>query len=222
MANAMAIVRRGFVLDRRKVLSYAFLTALTMSFGSGCSSFQTICSTEWMKSPWGDQEPQQAVSHVLSRWENNVRTTNNNQAGGAPIVGLAGRVYLMNETMGQNVNAQGELLVQLFDMTAAGPDSPPQKILEVRYDPIALKQLKRKDLIGEGYTLFLPWENFNPAIKKVQVQVSYQPKNGTPQYGDPTMVSLQTDQPLPSLTQQNIVPAAHYQPTGPSVNNTRR
>ncbi len=188
------------------------LIAVALSFGFGCSSFQTICSTDWMKSPWGAPESQQPVSHVLSRWENNVRTTTNNQAGGAPIVGLAGRIYLMNETMGQNVNAQGEILVQLLDMTSPVPGSPPQKILEVRYDPIALKQLKRKDLIGDGYTVFLPWENHNPGVKKVQIQVSYQPLNGAPHYGDPTLVSLQSDQPLPYLTPQNVVPAAHYQP----------
>ena len=55
---------------------------------------------------------------------------------------------------------------------------------------------------ADGYTLFLPWENFNTAVRKVQIQVSYQPKNGAPHYGDPTLVSLQTDQPLPSVSQR--------------------
>ncbi len=202
----MAFVSRSY-----RGLGLTCLIAALMSASLGCNAFQRVGTTEWLTSSWVDQESKRPVSHVLSRWENNVRTTSNNQAGGAPLVGLAGRVYLMDESTGQGVSAQGDLLVQLYDMTNVGPNSPPQKILEVLYDPASLKQVKRKDLIGEGYTLFLPWENYNPAVKKVQVQVSYQPKNAAAHFSDPTVVSLQTEQPLPYLAHQNVIPAAFYQ-----------
>jgi hypothetical protein len=71
--------------------------------------------------------------------------------------------------------------VDLFDETAG----PAQVQLERwTFDPLTLKRLLRKDIIGWGYTLFLPWSTYRPEIAVVRLKLCYQPKNGSPLYAE--------------------------------------
>ena len=45
-----------------------------------------------------------------------------------------------------------------------------------------LKQLLKRDAIGLGYTVFLPWSRYRPDISKVRLKVQFAPAQGTPLY----------------------------------------
>lgn len=142
------------------------------------------------------------VNHVLTYWDNRIRETPDSVNQGATLKGLAGRVYLFSDESKAAVDANGKVVVELYDVTHTGAGGQPQKLSDWTFDAPVLKQLKRPDRIGEGYTLFLPWENSRPDIKQVKLQMAYIPQNGPPHYADPTVMTLRADEPLTIQNQQ--------------------
>ena len=53
----------------------------------------------------------------------------------------------------------------------------------------------RPHVIGWGYTLFLPWPEYDRSVKRVVVQVSYHPEKGSPVFGQRSTVTFR-DEPL--------------------------
>jgi hypothetical protein len=171
------------------------LALLTAS--SGCTSFQCCATPKWLDTVWYDEG--RGVSEVMVRWDHRIRVTEDSVSGGVPLPGIAGRVYLFNSN--QSVDAHGKVAVQMVDMTDVRPGVPPRKIASWEFDPESLKRLKREDVAGYGYTLFLPWAEYDPAVRRVQLQVTYYPKNGSPYFASPQLVSLQSESgPAPIIT----------------------
>ena len=181
----------------------AILIAATLV--PGCNTFQQMSTAKWLDTSWFEES--RPVSIVMARWDHRVRITENSANGGMPLPGLAGRVYLFHDK--DTVDADGAILVQMFDASEVRPGTPPRKLVSWQFDPENLKRLKREDIAGNGYTLFLPWEEYDPAIKKVQLQVVYYPKNGSPYFASPQVMTLQGDGPPPTVIQRHSSPPVY-------------
>ena len=83
------------------------------------------------------------VHHVLTYWDNRVHLTPNTVTQGTTLTGLAGRVWLFNDTTRQTVDANGTMVVELYDMTQVAPGGQPIKLADWTFDAATLKQLKR-------------------------------------------------------------------------------
>ena len=70
------------------------------------------------------------------------------------------------------------------------PRAQPKRLERWQFDAGTLQNLLRKDKIGWGYTLFLPWSTYTPDIARVQLNVCYTPAKGTPLYSEPTTISM--------------------------------
>ncbi|MSQ94601.1 MAG: hypothetical protein EXR98_08595 [Gemmataceae bacterium] len=187
------------------------LGALLLAGVPGCTYFQTVCSSKWLSTEWVDPGSTQAVNDVLTYWHNQVVVTNDPSRSLAPLPGLAGRVILFNTETGQSMDAHGKVVVLMYDVPASR-NGQPKQLGQWTFDAQSLKLLKRKDRISDGYTLFLPWEEYRTDIKQVQLQVCYYPEKGMAHWGSPALVSLNSEsQPITS-SEQRIVPAAYPPP----------
>lgn len=110
--------------------------------------------------------------------------------GSKTSIGLAARVYLLaKNSVGKEstVDADGCLFVEVFDLASGAP----VKVAEWRFDADSLKNLKHVDIVGAGYTVFLPWDNGRPKPAQVELRVVYMPENvGQPVHAEPQVLHL--------------------------------
>jgi hypothetical protein len=102
---------------------------------------------------------------------------------GAPTPGLGGRMYLFGEGSDCPLTGDGCVVLDLYDDTHPAGNNP-IPLEEWRIDRATLKRLLRRDAVGWGYTLFLPWGTYKPEITQVQLRLRYEPVNGTPLYAE--------------------------------------
>jgi len=72
-------------------------------------------------------------------------------------------------------------------MSHSGPDGRPVQLEEWTFQRDELKRLLRRDAVGMGYTLFLPWSTYKPDVTQVQLKVAYLGSKGNPLYAINTM-----------------------------------
>ena len=155
----------------------------------------------------------QPVSQVGAAWSNKLNFVADPAHAGTPAPGLAGRLYLFGATPDFPFIGDGGLVVDLFDDTVH-PGEPPvqggKHIEQWRFDPATLKRLARKDTIGDGYTLFLPWGTYKPDIKNVHLVTRYEPKNGPPVYAPANALHIDHSGAPPgaAVPQTNQAPTA--------------
>jgi len=159
------------------------------------------------------------VTHLLITWRNEVMFPPDVVHQGRPLPGLAGRLFLFSGDNGFPVRGDGEVQVELYDISdlpraeraslvAGAPTDGSKKLLERWcFDPESLKTLFQQDRIGWGYTLFLPWGSYRPDIRQVALKVCYLPKNSTPIYGPTSIVTLNVDS-APVVEKQQTTPGA--------------
>jgi len=87
-------------------------------------------------------------------------------------------MYLFGPVVGTPLTGDGSLEVLLSDET----NGPPVQKEVWLIDAATLNSLLRKDMLGWGYTLFLPWTTYRADIGKVLLKVCYKPATGTPIY----------------------------------------
>jgi hypothetical protein len=169
----------------------ALLTA-----GAGCVTFDSKTGSA--------AKPGTGVVHQIHpMWEARIVTTSDTVNQGAPLMGLAGRVYLYGADMSTSLRGQGRITVDLFDPQQPGTDGQPKLLQRWDLDRASLNQLFRKDIIGWGYTLFLPWPDYQPKTTRVQVQVCYTPEKGTPVFASRSEFTLRNDPPRLSVQGNN-------------------
>jgi hypothetical protein len=140
--------------------------------------------------PNADGPPTGDPCQVVATWQNQVMFTPDPTHGGIPSPGLAGRMYLFGPKADFPMAGDGLVVVDLFDGAQKGPDQQPVLVEEWRIDKDTLTKLLRRDAIGWGYTLFLPWGTYKPEISQVQLKLRFEPAHGTPLYGETTRVTL--------------------------------
>jgi hypothetical protein len=149
---------------------------------------------------WTKKDPTPAPGkpcQMAVAWLNKVQYAPDVVHDGNPTPGLVGRVYLFDEAVKFPVTGDGALNVTLYDDTK-GPATQP---LEQWYiDPVALKKFLKKDTVGWGYTVFLPWGSCKPDVTKVHLMCKYEPASGQPIMGPVSPLSLEHDKPAANLT----------------------
>ena len=165
--------------------------------------------------PKGDKEdpmPHGQVCQVVATWNHQAVFVPDPAHGGVEEPGLAGRLYLFGPEISFPLIEDGSVVVDLYDDTKAPGDGQPIPLEEWRFDPATLKRLAKKDMIGWGYTLFLPWGTYKPEINQIHLKVRYVTAKGNPFFCESGPMSL--DRP--------VMPAHHTTMTStkPSVTTT--
>lgn len=119
---------------------------------------------------------------VVAAWSPKVTYVPDPARNGQPAPGIAGRIYLFGPTPDYPIAGDGSLTVDMYDDTAAGGSSAATPIERWEFDPVTFKRLLKRDTVGMGYTVFLPWGTYRPDIKTVRLQVRYEPKGGNAVY----------------------------------------
>jgi len=143
-----------------------------------------------------EKPPSGIPCQVVATWQPQVIYSPDPAQMGISRPGLAGRVYLFDEEVGYPLIAEGKIVIDLFDLTA-GPVKP-VLLEEWRFDKDTSKRLVRKDAIGWGYTLFLPWGTYRPDISMVQLKARFEPDKGTPLYAEASPLTV-IHGPLPMV-----------------------
>ena len=138
-----------------------------------------------------DSLPHGTVCQVVTTWNHQIVHAPDPVHGGAPTPGLMGRLYLFGQEISSPLVEEGSVVVDLYDDSNpnSGETRPPLE--EWRLDPETLKRLLKRDMIGWGYTLFLPWGTYKPDIGLVHLKICYQPAKGTPMYAESGALTLE-------------------------------
>jgi hypothetical protein len=130
--------------------------------------------------------PSQIVVTWLPRAVQGVDTLH----AGKVAVGLAGRVWLLGPDGGTPLVGDGALTVELY-VDPGTPGAAPQLLENWNLDHDSLhKKCLKRDMIGWGYNLELPWNTYRPEIMHVLMRVCYKPANGSPLYSALQPVTL--------------------------------
>lgn len=150
--------------------------------------------------------PTGPVCQVVATWNTQVTFTPDPTHGGTPTPGLAGRLYLFGPNIDFPLAGDGSMVVDLYE---DGPTEgkEPRLMEEWRVDPATLARLLRRDAIGWGYTIFLPWGTYRPDVDKVHLKVRYDPHQGSPLYAEGAPLTLN------SGTEAGAVMQAAHRPT---------
>jgi hypothetical protein len=173
------------------------------------------CVTTGVTSPAAEGPPTGTPCQVVVTWQHDVLYTPDPARGGISAPGLAGRLYLFGPEIDYPLAADGSVVVDLYDLTQ-NPSAP--VILERwNIDKDTLKRLGKKDAIGWGYTLFLPWGSFRPDITRVLLKVRYDALKGTALYADGAPMTLANPGAPPGMGMPVIPTAAPGGVAAPAV-----
>jgi hypothetical protein len=160
MTNPATLLRRAS----------GWLAALLVALSAGC------VGTEWHLGQTDGVPPPGVPCQIATTWQSRVMFTPDPTKNGSPTAGLAGRLYLFGPEISFPMTGDGSLVVDLYDETKGQPVIQEQW----RFDAQTLKRLLKKDMIGWGYTVFLPWSGYKAEITKVRLKVRYEAPKRAP------------------------------------------
>lgn len=150
--------------------------------GAGCAS-----TVERTKNLFGKPAPVAGASTATARaaatFSPKVILAPDPTRGGAEVIGLLGRLFILDKEGTHMIETTGVLKVDLYDHTHAAGDTPPVMLEHWIFDPETLKKLGRKDMFGYGFSLFLPWSTHRKDISKIYMVLRFEPEGG----GEPLM-----------------------------------
>ncbi len=155
----------------------ALLGSLTVvaALSGGCVTLKSFCGLE--------PPPVGIPCRIAVTWKNCLMNTQDPVNGGADLRGLAGRVYLFANECDLPVSGDGQVIVDLYDERPIAAGGPAVALERWVLSKDILKQLLRKDAIGWGYTLFLPWvKTYRPDLTQLHMRVCYVREDKTPLY----------------------------------------
>ena len=167
--------------SRRGERALGLLTALLCGLSTGCVTLGVPSLVGGTK--------KNPPCQVAVNWQNEVRFAPDTTRGGELTPGLAGRVYLFGKDISCPVEGDGSLYVELADAS----ETPPKPLEEWKIPAEKLRLFLRKDPVGIGYTIFLPWATYRPDLTKVRMKLAYQPKEGAPLFAAPATVAFDHD-----------------------------
>jgi len=161
---------------------------------AGCVTTDMAPSASAGKGQPAAVKEQPPPCQLVVRWHNEVVHAPDPTHGGALIPVLVGRIYLFGQAMAAPLEGDGAVSVELFnpaDVVAPGtegtPEGGPRRLDRWNIDAVTLQRLRRKDMIGWGYNLALPWSHYRPELTRLQMRVCYQPARGAPLYETGTL-----------------------------------
>jgi hypothetical protein len=114
------------------------------------------------------------VKQVVTTWNNKVVYAPDPTRGGSPTSGLMGRLYLFGADGGTPLMADGKIVVDLFDLS----EETPRMLEQWNIDNETLGKLKKDDVFGMGYSIFLPWSTYKSNIQAINLILKYEPPVG--------------------------------------------
>jgi len=183
----------------------AVCLGLIFGFGSGCA----ILDKNFFALP---AEGAQSVNHIEMAFAQDIFPVDDSINPGVTVPCLKGRVYFMGADGGRPIGAHGWLLAELFDTTTQTPNVAPRRLAQWDFKPEVLKQIESPDKIGIGYTMFLPFSEYNPSIKKVLLRVVYVNEKGEARENHSTlMLRMAREEPFVQIQNFRNVPATYLQ-----------
>jgi hypothetical protein len=143
------------------------------------------------------------VCQVVATWYPEVIFTADPAHNGEPSPGLGGRIYLFGPEVSCPLVGDGSIVVDLYDDTHVDKAQHPAPLEEWRIDRDTLDRLKRRDAVGWGYTVFLPWGTYRPDLVHIHLRLRYEPHDATPLYAE--------SGPMVLRSKENAVPRAASQ-----------
>jgi hypothetical protein len=129
------------------------------------------------------------VASVETFWDHNLRFAENLGSPGAPIPGVMGRIWVYSEVGKTPTAVAGSVEADVLDITNAGD---PVRLACYQIDKQKMKTLMKEDGVGVGYSLFLPLENYTPAVKRVMLRVAFVDEHGNRTKDAPVMLTLRS------------------------------
>ena len=142
-----------------------------------------------------DIAPAVQPASVVATWNPKVIYTPDTANGGVPSPGLAGRVYLFGPTPDFPLSGDGAMTIELFDDTPRNGQTSSAKLETWSFDAATMKRLMKRDAIGMGYTVFLPWGSYRPDVRQVHLSLRFDPTAGTPVYAPSGPMTLEHGTP---------------------------
>jgi hypothetical protein len=169
---------------KKRTLTFRQFGSLVLALLAGALLPGCVGLEKFLAKP--DAPPQGIPCQLVSTWNHQVAYVPDPVNGGTPAPGIAGRLYLFGQEIGCPLVHEGCVKVELYDDRATAP----VLLEEWHIDKDTLRRLQRKDTIGWGYTLFLPWGTYKPDMTKVRLKVRFDPVGGTPLYTESGALSL--------------------------------
>ena len=160
---------------------------------AACSALLSGCVLHDFTKKGDAAPPTGPVCQLVPTWSKEVAFVPDPANGGVARPGLSGRIYLFGSQIDYPLAGDGTLTVEVIapETVAAAAGQPAKtewRVLENwTMDKPTLARLLRKDMIGWGYTLFLPWGTYRPDITLVRLKLRYDPPGGMPLYSESTL-----------------------------------
>ncbi|HQR09549.1 MAG TPA: hypothetical protein PLN21_22195 [Gemmatales bacterium] len=185
----------------RMLMGFAGVFALLMG-NLGCQSMS-------FTAPWTESAPIGNPTEVVAIWQDGVDVQLDANHGGLPIPGFAGRVVFMqssNGQSGQSVLVNGPVKILLYDDRPV--QGPPEPLETWTIKPEHLPLLVKKDMMGWGYSIWLPWNTYRKDIQNVKMTVEYTDAAGNKLLSVPGSIQIHDahrgGMPKPQLEQTMI------------------
>jgi hypothetical protein len=149
--------------------------------------------------------PEKEICSVMSVWDKEVNYVPDPTHGGQPAPGLLGRLYLYDKDEKLPVEGEGALSVELYDDAVLAGTPPVLKEVWNIDQATMEKPFTKKDMMGPGYTLFLPWGTFRPDVTSIHLRVAYKRQGLPPLYHDsgPMKLDPPTEREKPTPTAES-------------------
>jgi hypothetical protein len=138
----------------------------------------------------GHDAPAGEPFQMAATWNPEVLFAPDPAQAGKASPGLTGRLYLFGPDAKYPLAGEGTLTVSLFDDRPLAEGKPAVHLEEWRIDKETLKRMLRKDTIGWGYTLVLPWGTYRPDLTQVHLRFRYDGSQGLPLYTETSTMTL--------------------------------
>jgi hypothetical protein len=155
-------------------------------------------------------------------WRNRVDYLPDPARNGEMGPGLVGQLFLFGPNL-QFVEANGRLIVALYDESPRPPGQQPNKPECWEFTKETLQKLKTPDeRFGMSYALFLPWPTYRPDVTRVRIAVRYDQENGHSLYAPETWITLDNSVPGSGAaaafwSRSSVVPGGGIGPTPSSA-----
>jgi hypothetical protein len=122
---------------------------------------------------------------IVATWNKEVLFVPDPASNGIPRPGISGRIYLFGPEFSHPLTADGKLTVEMFVPVVSHVDGTHvkaelQRLESWEMDQETLRKLIRKDMIGWGYSVFLPWGTYRPETNQVRLKVRFEGNNEMP------------------------------------------
>jgi hypothetical protein len=161
----------------------------------------------------GDAPPTGPVAQISTAWHDQVVFAPDPVRNGMMAPGLAGRLYLFGPKMGFPLAGDGMAIVDVCDPSQPGPDGAPKMLERWEIKKDTLERCLRKDAIGWGYDLLLPWGTYRPDLTQIVVRARYDPPKGLPIYAQPSKINFNHVLDIQSSSASRTIGAPAQQPS---------